>query len=146
MLLLVLSFHPCTFTTVHLSDNERNMPCTWDFKNSFIPNIKIQHGLYKTKRILLLNVLRRIFYPYCDVIIAMLRSLLGIYGLWAGRDLYRAIPTVTRAWGCRIGGLNGMLNNIFQSINQSFQFNPEHLSPSHFVNIIIHCIVIALLK
>ena len=104
--------------------------------------IKIQHGLYKTERILLLNVLRRRFHPYSDVIIAIeakLRSLLGVYGLLAGRDLYRAIPTVTRARDCRMGGLNGMLNNINH-------FNPEHLAPSHFVNIIIHCTVIALLK
>ena len=97
------------------------------------------------------TVLLRIFYPYSDVIIAgeaMLRSLLGVYGLLAGRDLYRAIPTVTR--GLRLpdmGGVIGTLNNIFQSINQSINhFNLEHLAPSHFVNIIIHCTVIALLK
>jgi hypothetical protein len=48
----------------------------------------------------------RIFHLYGDVTIAgkratKLKPMLGVQGLWAGRDLYRATPTATWGLGCR---------------------------------------------
>jgi hypothetical protein len=83
--------------------------CTNSFNYRYLKSVK--HHIYFSTLIrrILINWLivycfmshSRIFHSYGDVIIAgeglkKFRPMLGAQGLWAGRDLYRATPAVTR--------------------------------------------------